>query len=107
MRIFHLFFILSFLSASLEAKQEEGHSIYNYCKQQGYKIGTVEFEDCCLARKEKEYKKDQEQAEKKQILGRDFAGRRDETRVRREELDLIPKRDPIDASYPPGTRPIQ
>jgi hypothetical protein len=82
-----LLFLLIF-SAPLYAKRQEGQSIYHYCKQQGYSLGTADFQDCCVFEKDKE-RSEAEQCQK-QWEDREFSGQKERDRVRKE-LDVVPK----------------
>lgn len=86
---------------SASAKSQKETSVFQYCKDKGYKVGTLDFESCCDRRQETENNK--ENSRKPTILGRDMGGRFDKSRIKEEALDLAP-REPSDLQ---GLSPLQ
>ncbi len=91
-------FFLSFLvlfSSSAEGQNEK--SAHQYCKEQGHKVGTLAFESCCERRENccdcREKNKKESHQSARRILGRDVGGKFDRSRIKEEELVIVPRGD--------------
>lgn len=84
-------FFLIFVSFPSFAESQDEKAAYRFCKEQGYKIGTLDFESCY--NRKTGTTKTTEYLPNRRILGRDRGGEFDKSRIKDEALDLRPHQD--------------